>query len=218
LPWRTSHCPVNDYPQVPFGELGLEGANPIQTGPFGSQLLRSEFVSEGVPVLNVGSISPQGLNLDKLDYVLPEKAATLQRYSLQADDLLFARTGATLGKVCLLPEGCDGWLMTGHLFRVRLDKNRCDPRFAFVAFRGAKSIQSQVFDQVRGATRPGFNTKLLSNVCLPLPPLEKQREIVKYLNSLEIQINSLKQIQTTTARELDAILPSILDKAFKGDL
>ena len=206
------------FPSRQLRELGEDGTNPIQTGPFGAQLHASEFVSEGVPVLNVGNVDPGGLILSYLDHVLPEKASQLSRYSLRQDDLLFARSGATLGKVCPVPLECDGWLMTGHLFRVRFDKERCLPSYAFVALRGAQSVRDQVFAQVRGATRPGFNTTLLSNVCLPIPPIPEQRRIVTYLDDLQAKVDALKTQQAQSAAELDALLPSILDKAFKGEL
>ncbi len=199
-------------------ELGLDGKNPIQTGPFGAQLHKSEFTLTGVPVLNVGNVWPDGLTLHRLDHVTPEKANSLARYSLCADDLLFARSGATLGKVCIVPEKCHGWLMTGHLFRVRFDKKRCLPEYAFAALRHAEFVRDQVFCQVRGATRPGFNTTLLGNVRLPLPPLDEQRRIVAYLDGLQAEVDAIKKLQEKTAAELDALLPSILDKAFKGDL
>ena len=118
----------------------------------------------------------------------------------------------------MVPQQCDGWLMTGHLFRVRFDQRRCDSRFASVALRDARSIRRQVFDQVRGATRPGFNTTLLSNVELPIPPLSEQRRIVAYLDDLQAWINQLKSLQAQTAAELDALLPSVLDKALRREL
>lgn len=108
--------------------------------------------------------------------------------------------------------------MTGHLFRVRFDASLCDPRFAFVALRGANQIRDQVFVQVRGATRPGFNTTLLSRVELPLPPIPEQRRIVAYVDSLQAKIDELKRLQTDSAEKLDALLPAILDRAFKGQL
>jgi len=209
---------LENYPKIQLGKLGENGSNPIQTGPFGSQLLTTEFVDEGVPVLNVGNVQPDGLKLSKLDHVTDEKAATLERYSLQENDLLFARTGATLGKVCLLPRGCDGWLMTGHLFRVRFDTSRCDPRYAFVALRGAESVRKQIFGQIRGATRPGFNTSLLSQVEIPLPPLDEQRRIVAYMDGLQAKVNVLRELQSASGEELSALMPSVLDKAFKGEL
>src|SRR6266508_1986538 len=41
---------LENYPKIQLGKLGENGSNPIQTGPFGSQLLTTEFVDEGVPV------------------------------------------------------------------------------------------------------------------------------------------------------------------------
>src|SRR5690606_1455841 len=128
--------------------------------------------------LNVGNVWPTGLRLDSLNYVTTQKAISLARYMIKADDLLFARSGATLGKVCLVPTACDGWLMTGHLFRVRFDPGVIDNRFAFAGLRGERQIHEQVFGQVRGATRPGYNTTLLGAVTLPVPPLPEQRRIV----------------------------------------
>ena len=45
-----------------------------------------------------------------------------------------------------------------------------------------------------------------------------QRRLVAYLHGLAGQVARLQRLQTETAEELDALLPSILDKAFKGDL
>jgi type I restriction enzyme, S subunit len=208
-----SHCP-----QAAIGTMGQDGANPVQTGPFGAQLHSSDFVEQGVPVLNVGNVWPEGLRFDRLDHVLPDKAEQLNRYALKPNDLLFARSGATLGKVCIVPEQCNDWLMTGHLFRVRFDDKRCLPHFAFAALRGARSVLDQVFGAVRGATRPGFNTTLLSRVRLPLPPLDEQQCVVTYLDGLQGKVDAIKRLQRETAAELDALMPSILSRAFRGDL
>jgi type I restriction enzyme S subunit len=203
---------------VAIRTLGENSSNPIQIGPFGAQLHRSEFVEDGVPVLNVGNVWPTGLRLENVDHVTPEKAMQLKRYTIQHDDLLFARSGATLGKVCVVPQSCDGWLMSGHLFRVRFDQERCGPRFAFMCLRDVHRIREQVFGQVRGATRPGFNTTLLGNVELPRLPLPEQHRIVTYLDGLQKKVDALKRLQVETSAELNALLPSVLDKAFKGEL
>ncbi len=201
-------------PVYPIKSLGVGGENPVQTGPFGAQLHASEFVEEGCPVLNVGNVWPTGLRVDRLDYVLDGKAEQLERYAVKGGDLLFARSGATLGKVCLVPEECDGWLMTGHLFRVRFDPERVDNRFAFAALRAASSVREQVFGTIRGATRPGFNTTLLSSVQLPLPDLAIQRRIVRELDALQAEVDGLKRLQADTQAELDALLPAVLEGVF----
>jgi type I restriction enzyme, S subunit len=104
--------------------------------------------------------------------------------------------------------------MTGHLFRVRFDPSVVLNCFAFAALRGARSIHEQVFGQVRGATRPGYNTTLLGNVELPLPPLSEQARVVEELEALQLRINALRVLQAESATELDALLPSILSDVF----
>jgi len=209
---------LEKVPRCPIRECGAEGENPIQIGPFGAQLHRSEFVEFGVPVLNVGNVWPTGLRLDSLDHVTEAKADQLSRYRIKEGDLLFARSGATLGKVCLVPSSCDEWLMTGHLFRVRFDRSRVFNRYAFALLRSSRQVLDEMFGQVRGATRPGFNTTLLGGVNLPLPPVPEQRRIVAELDALQEQVDSLKSLQSETSAELDALLPAILDRAFKGEL
>jgi type I restriction enzyme S subunit len=60
--------------------------------------------------------------------------------------------------------------------------------------------------------------RYLKNVLMPLPPLSEQHRIVAELDALHAKVEALKHLQTETAAELDALLPAILDCAFKGDL
>jgi Type I restriction modification DNA specificity domain len=108
--------------------------------------------------------------------------------------------------------------MTDHVIRVRLDQTRCDPRFVFAGSRAADSVRGQVFDLVRGATRPGFNTALLSKVRIPLPRLAEQRLIVEHLEKYRAKVGALRTAQAYVAAELDPVLPAGLDRAFRGEL
>lgn len=63
-----------------------------------------------------------------------------------------------------------------------------------------------------------LNQKNAMKISFPLPPLPEQRRIVAYLDDLQAKVDSLKASQAQSAAELDALLPSILDKAFKGEL
>lgn len=49
-------------------------------------------------------------------------------------------------------------------------------------------------------------------------PLDRQRALVSELDALQARVSAVKMLQTETAIELDAMLPAILDKAFKGEL
>jgi hypothetical protein len=45
-----------------------------------------------------------------------------------------------------------------------------------------------------------------------------QSRIVSTLDDLQIGLDAVKRLQSETAAELDAILPAMLDRAFKGEL
>lgn len=63
-----------------------------------------------------------------------------------------------------------------------------------------------------------LNLADLKRVPVPLPTISEQRRIVEYLDDLQLKTDVLKGLQAETAAELNALLPSVLDKAFKGEL
>jgi type I restriction enzyme S subunit len=53
---------------------------------------------------------------------------------------------------------------------------------------------------------------------LTVPPFAEQRRIVAALDALQAEVDALKELQRQTGDELDALLPAVLDRAFKGEL
>ena len=62
------------------------------------------------------------------------------------------------------------------------------------------------------------SVKILKKIKFPLPPLDEQRRVVAYIDSIQERLTSLMQLQAGAQKELDALLPSVLDRAFKGEL
>jgi type I restriction enzyme S subunit len=58
----------------------------------------------------------------------------------------------------------------------------------------------------------------LRSMPVPVAPLEEQRRIVAHLDELQAKADAVKRLQAETSAELDALLPSVLDRAFKGEL
>jgi type I restriction enzyme S subunit len=189
----------------------------IQTGPFGAQLGSGDFIESGVPVLTIGNVQYSGLRLGNLKYVSAEKARQLDRYAIGAGDILFARMG-TVGRCCVVPRDCEGWLINYHIIRVALDKPRVEPRYVHWTIRASSEVEAYLDEKIRGATRQGVNSAIVGGLPCRVPPMTEQRRIVAYLDDLQAKVDSLKKPQAETAAELDAMLPSILDKAFKGEL
>jgi type I restriction enzyme S subunit len=68
------------------------------------------------------------------------------------------------------------------------------------------------------SAQKNINLQILSPLPAPKLPSSEQRWIVAYLDELQARVDALRRLQAETAAELDALLPSSLDKAFKGEL
>lgn len=68
------------------------------------------------------------------------------------------------------------------------------------------------------SAQKNINLKILEPLPIPALPLSEQRHIVAYLDNLQTKVDALKRLQAQTSAELNALLPSILNKAFKGEL
>jgi len=136
---------------------------------------------------------------------------------LASGDLLIVITGATVGRCSVFTENHEPGLVSQHVAICRLPKAQVDPAFVLWGLRGPQG-QRQLLGQRYGQGKPGLNLTNIRRIELPFPPLSEQRRIVAYLDGLQAKVDSLKALQAKSAAELDALLPSILDKAFKGEL
>lgn len=189
----------------------------IQTGPFGAQLGSADFIESGIPVLTIGNVQYGGLKLNNLKYVSEKKARQLDRYRIKGGDILFARMG-TVGRCCIVPEEAQGWLINYHIIRVALDKLRVEPHYIYWIIRASTEVVEHLDKKIRGATRQGVNSAIVRALPCRVPPLPEQRRILAYLDDLQAKVDVLKLFQVETAAELDALMPALLDKAFKGEL
>lgn len=63
-----------------------------------------------------------------------------------------------------------------------------------------------------------LETPVLMRLQIPVPPRDEQERIVTYLAGLEKKVNAIRALQAETAAEIEALMPSVLHKAFCGEL
>ena len=79
-------------------------------------------------------------------------------------------------------------------------------------------IRSHLEDIAPQSAQKNINLRILSELPIPRLHLQEQRRIVSYLDDLQATADSLKDLQQAAKKELDALMPSILSKAFSGEL
>ena len=196
-------------------ELGFDPGNAVQVGPM--SMKSSDFTDAGTPVLNVGCVQWGRFVESKLDHLPAEKAAEFERYRIKCGDVLFTRSG-TVGRCAVAQPHQDGWLMTFHLLRARANPEKCLPSFLRIVFEGAPHIRRQTREASVGSTRAGFNTNLLGNLAIPLPPLAEQTRIVAEVERRLSVVDELEAVVSANLQRANRLRQSILQKAFTGEL
>ncbi len=142
------------------------------------------------------------------------------KWSLKPGDILLTEGGDwdKLGRGTVWRGEILNCIHQNHIYRVRTDPSLFDPDFvsALIGSPYGKSYFQAASKQTTNLAT--INQRQLKAFQIPCLPLHEQRRIVAYLDSLQAKVDSLKQLQAETAAELDALLPSVLDRAFKGEL
>ena len=104
------------------------------------------------------------------------------------------------------------------LIRLRPNSVKMTPDFLVFAL-SSRSVRSQIEELGKTtAGNIGVSGGVVKSFIIQIPPIKEQRRIVSELDALQAEVDALKRLQAETAAELDALLPAILDKAFKGEL
>ncbi|MCM8765949.1 MAG: restriction endonuclease subunit S, partial [Candidatus Omnitrophica bacterium] len=167
---------------------------PIVDGPFGTQLHMEEYVSAGIPVIRVINLSFDGEFIeDNLVYITEGKFKQLIRSQVEPDDLIIAKTGATIGKLALLPSKFSKALIASSCLKVTFDKNKSEPKYYLRFFMhpiGQESIKTR---GEGGSTRDTINLTPFSEIIIPYPPLPEQTRIATVLSYFDDLIENKKR-------------------------
>ena len=169
--------------------------NGVQTGPFGSQLHKRDYVDVGTPIITVEHLDDNRITHQNLPRVTDNDKERLSKYILREGDIVFSRVGS-VDRRSLIREAEDGWLFSGRCLRVRPNRNRIDPLYLSY-FLGLPSFREHIRSIAVGATMPSINTKLLSDVTIYYPPLPEQRRIAHVLGTLDDKIELNRRMNET---------------------
>ena len=117
------------------------------------------------------------------------KESEINTYLLQSNDILFARTGGTVGKSYLVQEVPEKAIYAGYLIRTRYSQWLCPQYLKF--FMESELYWSQLRNGTIATAQPNCNGKTLGKMLLPIPPLSEQYRIVEKVNALFRQCNSM---------------------------
>ena len=189
---QTEIGPVPEsWAAITLGELCGKPNGALQTGPFGSQLHKSDYQETGVAVVNPTHLAGNRINHEEVPRVSEKVATRLDRHRLQELDILFARRGE-IGRHGLVTKTEKGWLCGTGCFLVRAGKPFIDNRFLSYYF-STEPLIKWLYSHAAGAIMPNLNNTVLKRLPVYYPKISVQREIVETFEQIDGKAKTAEQ-------------------------
>lgn len=177
---------MKELHRVKLGEL-----MDFQTGPFGTQFSASEYVKEGIPVINVKNIGMGEVIPENLDYISETTRDRLSQHILREGDIVFGRKGS-VDRHAYITKKEDGWVQGSDCIRAR---GKMEMNSLFLSqYLESKSVIKQIMDSAVGSTMPSLNTDILKDILVLLPVMEAQDNIAFLLKIVTDKIGLNRKI------------------------
>ena len=171
---------------------------------------RSKYTDKGIPIINAGNLSDNGIKKEELNYISKDQFNLLSQGKFRKGDILFCLRGS-LGKFSLV-EILDEGAIASSLVIVRAS-GAILKEFLAAYFRS--SLCSEMIDKYsNGAAQPNLSAQSLKSFEIPLPPLPEQKRIVKILDQAFAAIDQAKANAEKNLQNSRELFDAYLNKVF----
>lgn len=186
---------------------------PIGDGDHGS-IKPEDYIDEGIPYIRVQNMSWGGpIIMENIAYI-SEKVNELNKKSeLHPNDILVAKTGATIGKTCIIPANMPKANTTSSVGKVTVGKD-FSSKYIFYLLGSEVCIRQMWLKAGQKSAQPGFNIDELVDFKIPIPQdLPTQQRIADFLDRKCAEIDELAALQETMIAELKRYKQSVITEA-----
>lgn len=203
-----------NWPLVEIRDLAAKHKGAMRTGPFGSNLLHSEFTPEGdVAVLGIDNAVQNRFAWGERRFISNEKYLELQSYRIFPGDVIVTIMG-TIGRSAVIPDNIPVAINTKHLAAITLNREVANPLFLSYSIHSSPFILKQFAGKNRGAIMSGLNLGIIKETKIKRPPIGLQNRFAE----IHSYVDLLKSRYQRSLDDLEALYRAVSQKAFKGEL
>jgi len=161
-------------------------------GPFGSNLKASDYLPNGVRIIQLQNIGDAEFLDDYQIFTSEEKADELLASNIYPGDILLSKMGDPVARACIVPRSSPRFVMCSDGIRLVVDESRHDKYFVFLAIN-SDDFRRKADNVATGSTRKRIGLDVLRELSLFVPRLPEQQKIAECLSTLDELIGAESQ-------------------------
>jgi len=170
----------------------------------------------GPRYLRITDIQNRRVNWETVPFA--KEKDNLEEYRLNKSDVVFARTGATVGKSFLIDECPRNAVFASYLIRIVPNQEKIDPTLLWFYFQ-SPMYWHKISESQRGIGQPNVNGTILSELNIDLPiVIKEQRILMEEIKSRLSVIDKVEEVIDCNLAKAEKLCKSILKSAFEGNL
>ncbi|MBN1907776.1 MAG: restriction endonuclease subunit S [Deltaproteobacteria bacterium] len=185
---------MNAWTEYSIEDIVAQQPNAIVDGPFGSNLKTSDYVEQGIPVLQGNNITNNKFNFSGIRYITQLKANLLIRSAVKEGDLLTVKIGS-VGYSALIDNlyGNEYAIIPANLLKATFNKKLVDSKFVFylLTFDNGKKA---LLDLATNTAQPALSLRTFKRLTFKYPSLQTQRRISEILSTIDQTIEKTEAL------------------------
>jgi type I restriction enzyme S subunit len=174
-----------------------------------------DFTDSGYGVVRISNLQDGHVDLNNVVFISPERLGNGVKFEVASGSILMAMSGATTGKIGIVPDNlCKKLYLNQRVADFRLKNPTLITRDFLIAVLTSEYYQNMIWQSAAGAAQPNISSKQLQEIPIPYPPLSLQEQF-----GLRVQqIESLKNASQGQFEIIDVFFASLQHRAFRGEL
>ena len=179
----------------------------------GHQFRDYDFTEFGIPVVKIGQVKPENVDLSNCSFVAYGREDEFQNEIIRNGDVLMALNGATLGKACLV-KGLNGIVLQNYRvgrFEPIINENDIDKEFLYYLLI-AGDLLTQIFNKVNTGAQGNIGKADFEKATFKKPPFDEQQKIAERLKAIDNKL----QTEQTYLQKMQSLKKGLMEDLLSG--
>ena len=179
----------------------------------GHQFRDYDFTEFGIPVVKIGQVKPENVDLSSCSFVAYGREDEFQNEIIRNGDVLMALTGATLGKACLVKR-LNGIVLQNYRvgrFEPIIKENDIDKEFLYYLLI-AGELLTQIFNKVNTGAQGNIGKADFEKATFKKPPFDEQQKIAERLKAIDNKL----QTEQTYLQKMQSLKKGLMEDLLSG--